>query len=316
MAYRPPAPRPTPKPYTPPVMKERPPAQVVAEVGDDFTSLASKLGVDAGDLANANKDTNNVSAGAAYNVPNVPSYKNASPTYNAGGFQDPRDRPPGTITQPRDTSPYSGYNPPIVDPRSLTVEEGVYGNGQTPSQPKANMWDGHDYWTGHVDPYRLALNLAKEQGINLPPHPSENINDYMWSGDFASNYLRDIRDWEDNVYGGTRTSMVDIIMNDDVLYGKLMSDQLTTGDLLEVHRELPAYADQFYGGMDNYPIEDQATYDILGKLGYIPNYGGGYGGYSTPSYSYGTPSYGGGYRQSAPRQNNYPAQLSLTSWSI
>jgi len=233
--------------------------------------------------------------------------------FGLGGGRKTQNSPAYNPPNPP-SSPYSGYNPPttVVDPRSLTVEEGVYGDkNQTPVNK--NIWDGHNYWEGHIDPYRLALNLAAEEGINLPPHPSENINAYMNSGDFASNYLRDIRNWEDSVYRGQRTPMVDIIKYDQVLYDKLMNDQLTTGDLLEIHRELPAFADQFFGGIENYPVEDQATYDILGKLGYIPSSGGGYG-YSQPSYSYGG---GGGYRSSSPsRQNDYPAMLSLTSWSI
>ena len=230
------------------------------------------------------------------------SGKNASPAYNPPPT-DPRE---GVI----EGGAYDYAN--VSDPRELTIEEGVYGDTSQPI-PKKDIWEGHNYWEGHIDPYRLALGLAKQEGVNLPPHPSERINDYMWSGDFARNYLRDIRAWEDSVYGGQRASMVDIIRNDEVLYSKLMNDQLTTGDLLEIHRELPALAEELYGGMENFPITDQATYDILGKLGYIPDYGSGYGGY--PSYS--SPSYsGGGGSGSAPRRNTYPSQLMLDSWSI
>jgi len=111
--------------------------------------------------------------------------------------------------------------------------------------------------------------------------------------------------------------MVDIIKYDDVLYGKLMNDELSTGDLLEIHRELPALIDQYYGGdINNFPVEDQATYDILGKLGYIPEESGygGYGGYS--GYSYPNYGGGGGYSSSPQRANSYPAYLQLTTWSI
>ena len=45
------------------------PRQIIAEVGDDFPTLADKLGIETSDLVNANPDTSGVSAGAVYNVP-------------------------------------------------------------------------------------------------------------------------------------------------------------------------------------------------------------------------------------------------------
>ena len=59
-----------------------PPQQIVAEVDDDFPRLAEKLGVDVGDLVNANPDTTKVSAGAAYNVP-TPTFD--VPTFDPEG---------------------------------------------------------------------------------------------------------------------------------------------------------------------------------------------------------------------------------------
>ncbi|MCK5851270.1 MAG: hypothetical protein KAH23_10170 [Kiritimatiellae bacterium] len=61
--------------------------QIQAEVGDDFTSLASKLGIDATDFANANKDTFSTKPGAFYNVPN---FREADAAMSARDAEDAR----------------------------------------------------------------------------------------------------------------------------------------------------------------------------------------------------------------------------------
>jgi len=354
------------------------PKQVVVEAGDDFGSIAEKLGVDTKSLVMANPNDSTAKAGTMLNVPpgvgagagvgdylweelkrfgrmvspwdeesgetfqdwaaSLPGGKGAEGWigwdeqsslppgvgYGAGNFGlgGTQPSPDGGVyipeQDPRDLSgilesEYSKYNQPSADPRSLTVEEGVYGSKtQAPVGKNAGggqgMWEGHDYWSGHVDPYRLAIDLAG--GINnLPPHPSENINDYMRSGDFASNYLRDVRAWEDTVYGGQRQNMIDIVRNDPVLSQKLFNDELTTGDLLEIHREFPAYVEQY-----GFEIRDQMDVDMLVKLGYLDPQSGGYGGYGYTPYSY-SPSRSVG-RGAQPYRGNSASFLSLTSWSI
>ncbi|RKX63298.1 MAG: hypothetical protein DRP42_07790 [Tenericutes bacterium] len=96
--------------------------QVVASVGDDFSTLADKLGINAIDLAKANKGTNKVSAGASYNVPNyrqVEAELDAQNEINARNAMLPRYEPGGDQTyqqwldslQPGQlTTPPGGHN--------------------------------------------------------------------------------------------------------------------------------------------------------------------------------------------------------------
>ena len=122
------------------------PKQVIAEVGDDFPSLADRVGVDATDLANANKDTRVLRAGAAYNVPapvdpnadfNVPR---ALPGESTEDFRARINPQPAQTPAPRQS---------LLDflPKPLTKEEagdvvigGLQGLGQFDLYDKLPQW--------------------------------------------------------------------------------------------------------------------------------------------------------------------------------
>lgn len=295
--------------------------------GDTYASLADKLKVPVGKLAKEN-NSQDLNAGTYISVPGKASSpvvppKPSTPPITTGGLSqpaDPRAASLGSAEEAKRT--YQGSSVGDLSQAALGAQSFSEGaqwweaagerQAQLDRERKVDIWEGHNYWEGHLDPYRFALNLAGDQASQLAPHPSENLDAYRYSTDMASDYLTDMREWENSIYeGGVRPDLVTMIKEDPLVLENALSGNLTTGDMLEFHREFPAWEAEF----GEFMITSQLDVDILTALGYLAPDGYGYGrsaGAYEPEEYEREPASG-----TAPRNTGQQmTRISLTSWRI
>ena len=261
-----------------------PPKVIVAKRGDDYTSLASKLGVDEQALIKANPNAYKVSAGAAYNVPRTGKPRVSVPvapyaSYPASARYATRPSSPTKIsdTDLRSGIEMLGKQPFIGKNVYDTQKKGTTATRRGPAPQKQ---------------YRTARETMVSEITKWPSFPGEDIAEIKldrpeyWTNIGASQAVKSrIDDYL------TRNYMTDSGEIDWDTAQKQDPDILDTlsrlGYIEESSFDMPDYADGQYG-----------------------NYGGYY--YPTPSY------YGGGRGRGVigeGRTRRRPPMLGLVSWS-
>lgn len=303
--------------YIKPLKKpKKKPAQVVAEVGDNFGSLANKLGIDEQDMVRANPNDNTVKAGATYNAPAFSGF-----TENEQYFMDNLRTPANYIDflthqetldvtgqnkfGGRTSAPYETEFGDIVSPEGFNFQEfrmfgentkdtGFWEDYRNLDVSKQNLYGGNAPTYGgisqEIDPRYQSYTPNELEQMGIDPSMSKMIE----TGGIPTYHK-----WAKSESGQWTARPPEAVF--DELY-KVNGIDPNDKDMVEWFWSI-ASDDMLYAA---------EFFDIIEwpQGGYGNGYGGygGYGGMPTPSRQYGR-----GQQQT---NGNYASYLSLTSWSI